>query len=678
MKKILAIVAMIIIVGIVSILIFPQEEAIIQKQTQSIPELRVAFIGDQGLGPNAIAVLELIKDEGAQMVLHQGDFDYKDDPGKWDRRISDVLGSDFPYFASIGHHDVNAWSGYQKKLSERLVKNSDAVCNGDLGVKSSCSYRGLFFLLVAPGDYTSDSDYDSFIQKQLNDNDSNWRICSWHNDMKAMQSEVKPNETGWEVYESCKNGGAIIANAHAHSYARSKTLIDFENQIVDPEWSEPNKLRVMDGATFTFISGLGGMPVSGPEHYEWPVKYSSEQGATSGALFCTFNAGGQPNKAYCYFKNIDGRIIDEFTITSFLGTYHDSTNLIDVDMSGRDLTGDDLSNTIITDTNLSDAILVGADLSNAVLIGTTLTGADLTDANLAGVSLAYKDLTGTILTGADLTGAVLPSDYLSGKNFQGTIFNGVNLSGKDLSNSDFSYADFAGTNLENTNLTGAKFVDVDLTKIKNKSLAGADLSRTSFAYSNLSDVSLVGAILELNNFKNANLSGLDFSVTDVITDGLIFIKSNLSNSNFEGVDLSPKEPHFQVFKNKAYLMSGVTQSSEAEYVITDELFGNNAIRVKVVSAEVRGNDLAINFIYFNHFGDANLKNANFKNTKLLYANFHKANLTNADLSGAEFGGTSFDGTDLSNANLSDAYGEMLITKNTILNCKNHVVCTPDT
>ena len=80
MKKILAIITMIVIVGIVSILIFPQEEAIIQKQTQSIPELRVAFIGDQGLGPNAIAVLELIKDEGAQMVLHQGDFDYKDAP----------------------------------------------------------------------------------------------------------------------------------------------------------------------------------------------------------------------------------------------------------------------------------------------------------------------------------------------------------------------------------------------------------------------------------------------------------------------------------------------------------------------------------------------------------------------------------------------------------------------
>mgnify|MGYP001240950921 CR=1 FL=1 len=687
MNKILVIVALIVIVGIVSILIFPQEEAIIQKQTQSIPELRVAFIGDQGLGPNAIAVLELIKDEGAQMVLHQGDFDYKDDPDKWDRRISDVLGSDFPYFASIGHHDVNAWSGYQEKLYDRLKKNPDAVCNGDLGVKSSCSYRGLFFLLVAPGDYTSNSDYDSFIQKQLNDNDSNWRICSWHNDMKAMQSEVKPNETGWEVYESCKNGGAIIANAHAHSYARSKTLIDFENQIVDPEWSEPNKLRVMDGATFTFISGLGGMPVSGPEHYEWPVKYSSEQGATSGALFCTFNAGGQPNKAYCYFKNIDGRIIDEFTITSFLGTYHDSTNLIDVDMSGRDLTGDDLSNTIITDTNLSDAILVGADLSNAVLIGTTLTGADLTDANLAGVSLAYKDLTGTILRGADLTGAVLPSGYLSGKNFQGTIFNGVDLSGKDLSNSDFKYADFAGANLENTNLTDASFINVDLTEIKNKSLADTDLSATSFAYSNLSGINLAGAILKSTNLYNANLSGVDFTVTDVITDGQSFIESNLSNSNFEGVDLSPKQMFFNIFKNKAYLLRGQTQSSETESMIKKDLF-TEFPRVLIISAEVRGNDLAVNYIYFNSFARANLENVNFKNASLWHAKFYQANLTNADLSGADLRNAFLGSADLSNANLSNAIltganlsGANLnsaILDGAILSCKNHPVCVPET
>jgi hypothetical protein len=153
-------------------------ELVEEKPIHADTEFRVAFIGDQGLGPDAITVLNLIKDEGAQIVLHQGDFDYVDNPDAWDKQISDVLGSDFPYFASIGNWDVDELKGYQEKLYDRLKKNPDAVCNGDLGVKSSCSYKGLFFILAAPG--IIGSDYDSFIKKQLNDDDSMWRICSWH------------------------------------------------------------------------------------------------------------------------------------------------------------------------------------------------------------------------------------------------------------------------------------------------------------------------------------------------------------------------------------------------------------------------------------------------------------------------------------------------------------------
>jgi len=324
-----------------------------EKLIHTDADFRVAFIGDQGLGPNSIAVLNLIKDENAQMVLHQGDFDYEDDPDAWDKQISNVLGDDFPYFGTIGNHDELKWNEYQQKLHDRLKKNPDAQCIGDLGVKSSCTYKGLYFIQVGVG--IKGSGHSSFIENQLNNNDHLWRVCSWHHEMIAVQNQPEPNETGLEINESCKDGGAIIANGHWHYYARSQTLINFENQIVDPEWSEPNKLRVRDGATFTFISGLGGMPISGPVHYEWPIKYSSEQGATSGALFCTFNAGGQPNKAYCYFKDIDKRIIDEFTVTSFLGTYPDNTDLIDVDMSGRDLTGNNFSNKVILDTNLSNA-----------------------------------------------------------------------------------------------------------------------------------------------------------------------------------------------------------------------------------------------------------------------------------------------------------------------------------
>ena len=78
-----------------------------EKLIQTEPNLRVAFIGDQGITPSSIAVLNMIKDEGAQMVLHQGDLyyeiDYRDtvDPDAWDKMITDVLGNDFPYFPVV-------------------------------------------------------------------------------------------------------------------------------------------------------------------------------------------------------------------------------------------------------------------------------------------------------------------------------------------------------------------------------------------------------------------------------------------------------------------------------------------------------------------------------------------------------------------------------------------------
>jgi hypothetical protein len=110
--------------------------------------LTVAFIGDQGSGDDARAVLQLIKAEGADLVLHQGDFDYEDDPDSWDALITSVLGADFPYFASIGNHDIEEFygsDGYQAKLKIRLKKGTGAHCDGDLGVKSACTFRGSVF-----------------------------------------------------------------------------------------------------------------------------------------------------------------------------------------------------------------------------------------------------------------------------------------------------------------------------------------------------------------------------------------------------------------------------------------------------------------------------------------------------------------------------------------------------
>ena len=102
-------------------------------------------------------------------------------------------------------------------------------------------------------------------------------------------------------------------------------------QTVDPDCDTPagddvcvtRKDRAVGqpGSTFVFVSGLGGRSSrhqvrSGPI---WASIYTGSQGAKDGALFITFNVGGDPNKAQGEFVNIDGEVIDSFTVTATSG-----------------------------------------------------------------------------------------------------------------------------------------------------------------------------------------------------------------------------------------------------------------------------------------------------------------------------------------------------------------------
>ena len=150
-------------------------------------------------------------------------------------------------------------------------------------------------------------------------------------------------------------------------------------------------------------------------------------------------------------------------------------------------------------------------------------------------------------------------------------------------------------------------------------------------------------------------------------------------------------------------MSSITKQIESgsfnDLSLLRELFGTGYVNgvgyigfdnIHIISIEVRGNDLAVEFVFFNNFAHANLENANFKNTGLWLVNFNSANLTNADLSGADLRKASFNNADLSNAILqgvdlsgadlsgADLSGadlsDVIYDQNTILKCINHDIC----
>ncbi len=288
-------------------------------------DLRVAFIGDSGKGSNFVKVLNLIKAEGADFVLHQGDFDYQEKPAEFFPVINSVLGAKYPYFGSVGNHDDNAWAGYAAEFEKRMKDNGVTIEEGDLSDENyAFNYKGLKVVLA--GENGKNVEHAAHVDTYLKNDKHIWKVCSWHKNQNAMQVGGKGNEMGWPIYENCRKYGGIIATGHEHSYSRTRTLTSMENQTVDSTCLDAGKLCVGPGRTFAFVSGLGGIGIRNQDRclpftfpygckQEWAFIYTSDQNAEYGALFIDFNINGNPKAAKGYFKNVSDKVVDQFTIT---------------------------------------------------------------------------------------------------------------------------------------------------------------------------------------------------------------------------------------------------------------------------------------------------------------------------------------------------------------------------
>lgn len=283
--------------------------------TAANAQVTVAFTGDQGTGDSARAVLQLIEDEGADLLLIQGDLGYGSrSADQWIENIDGILGSDFPVLLSVGNHENHEWPEYQRWLLQRIVDLPELICEGNPGVKAHCTFRGISIVQVAQGvdeveGVAARDDYAQYLDQELADASNVWRICSWHKNQKSMQVGGKNDETGWDVYAACLKNGAIVATAHEHSYSRTYSMTDFENKVLA---HRNNLLEVGPGRSFAFVSGLGGINIRKQRRagHWWASVYTANQQATYGALFCTF----EDKDADCRFKAVNGYVPDEFAL----------------------------------------------------------------------------------------------------------------------------------------------------------------------------------------------------------------------------------------------------------------------------------------------------------------------------------------------------------------------------
>lgn len=299
----------------------PSVKAPVAAPLETRRNLKVAIVGDHGVGRDAAAVLRLIKAEGADLVLSLGDLGYEGGPARFAALLDATLGPDLPFFAALGNHDADEWTRYHALLTARAARAGTAHCEGVLGVRAACEFDGLFFVTAAvevlPGE--GGGVQAAYLAEKLAQTPSRWRICAWHFNQNAMQLGSKPDQAGWAVYEACRRGGALIATAHEHSYARSHAITRFADP---PDFERGDgPVTLAPGRTIAIVSGLGGHSVR-PQRRGgdwWATAFTASQGARPGALLCTFNPDGDAARARCAFKTIDGRVADRFELLAPAG-----------------------------------------------------------------------------------------------------------------------------------------------------------------------------------------------------------------------------------------------------------------------------------------------------------------------------------------------------------------------
>ena len=312
-------------------------------EPEIIEEIKVAFIANQGKDNG---VLELIKDQETDLVLHLGNYGHEN-ANNWVSKIKDILDTDesmIPYIGVVGAKDGN-WEEYQQIFFNRLSLTPDLMCfvvdETLIGDQMACIYKNLYFVLSGVGLPPYTSGQSDFVKKNIQFDDFDqfdvvidWKMCGWHKanfDLRVGSTENNLN-LAQEFYDSCREAGALVMTGFENNYARSKLLTGFD-PITSAQEDDLSVIDLQPGNTVAFVTGLGGQgshpysPDDHPSTEPWSSIYTEnyylENGNVqeitdfdNGVLFITFNKNNNQKKAVGEFVNINGQVIDSFEIST--------------------------------------------------------------------------------------------------------------------------------------------------------------------------------------------------------------------------------------------------------------------------------------------------------------------------------------------------------------------------
>lgn len=281
-----------------------------------IPErdLLVAILADSALNKASQKVLQLMKDEDVDLVLHAGDLDYTGNTTAFEEQLNHAgFGMNFPFLFTPGNYEGSAfhtkgapppWPQYAKARMKRISKLADLglmTCPYNEERCIACIYHPpnkspgyvngpISFVMSAIG--TDENMLKDDLRELLTAQRAlwgthgtsrarTWRFCSWHLPLTDMQLGFR--EGVWwmnskelaAAYESCRRWGAIILTGHEHYYLRTHLLTGPITTNGVESFVQTSRSRSFRGvshpmlnigrnSTFAVVCGLGGHSVSVP------------------------------------------------------------------------------------------------------------------------------------------------------------------------------------------------------------------------------------------------------------------------------------------------------------------------------------------------------------------------------------------------------------------------------
>lgn len=338
-----------------------EPETIAEEQAdllRRVPEVKVALLGDTGAGTNFASVLRLVASEKAQVVMINGDLGYAASPGDWKRRVDSSIDTDSHLLiGALGNHDVDGSGGSSADSyvaifnSFRSEKNGlTRACTGGTRIENGrdtvavdevCTFGNVSIIPNGIGQVLSRSYLENRLEEKLaRAPGANWKLVGYHYTLASMNPGIKSDQASFRFFDLIRTYGAIGAQAHTHSVMAtcpiSSPFAKGAPVRCHPEFGGNLEDRyVAPGVGLFLDSSLGGIQARNRGRCKQPndpgcshmIDIVSREGYTRtdgvrkssfnryGALFLVFNAGGDPRRAYGYYKSVDGQEVFRFNVS---------------------------------------------------------------------------------------------------------------------------------------------------------------------------------------------------------------------------------------------------------------------------------------------------------------------------------------------------------------------------